>query len=177
MKRKYLAPMTAALLATTAITTTAVTVAASPAGADPLSQLFGSAGSSDSGSAGSSGGDKPQHYGKLGRPDAANGVKSINVWVYTPNKTAAISPGVYPRNTRIGVRWNSTIDAGPVVDGNECKMTIRLTGPKIPKKAAVTNTADCSAVKSYQLRTAGDYKISVTDGISGASNSITFSLQ
>ncbi|MCH5643224.1 MULTISPECIES: hypothetical protein [unclassified Gordonia (in: high G+C Gram-positive bacteria)] len=170
MKRTYLTSITAAMLAASAIT-----VAAGSSSADP----FGSAsGSLDSGSAAlGSSSKKPQHYGKLGRPDAPNGVKSINVWVYTPNKTPEISPSVYPRNTRIGVKWNSTIDAGNVIDGNECKMSVVLSGPKIPKKAAVTKTADCTAVKSYQLKTAGDYKITVTDGVSGASNSIKFTLQ
>ena len=67
----------AALLATAAL---ALPVA--PATANPLDTLFGSAsGSLDSGSAalGSSGGDKVTHYGKLGRPGAPNGIKSINV--------------------------------------------------------------------------------------------------
>lgn len=172
MKRTRIA---AALLATAAL---ALPVA--PATANPLDTLFGSAsGSLDSGSAalGSSGGDKVTHYGKLGRPGAPNGIKSINVWVYTPNNTAAVVPNTYPKNSRLGVRWNSIIDAGPIVDGNECRMEVRLSGPKVPKQASLFKTQDCTAVKSYFFRGAGDFTIRVTDTISGASNSIAFSVQ
>lgn len=176
--------VTAAVLAGLAITTTVVAV---PATAGPLDDLFGSAGSSGSGSTGgildsgsamlgSSGGKKQQHFGKLGRPDAPNGVKSINVWVYAP-RAKAVSPGVYPRNSQLGVRWNSTIDAGPIVDGNECKMGIRLSGPKVPKKAQFTGTRDCTAQKAFLLRAPGEYSITVSDGISGASNAIKFTVK
>ncbi|MDL9937836.1 hypothetical protein QSJ18_13865 [Gordonia sp. ABSL1-1] len=168
-----------ATLATSLLTATAIAgaVIAGPAAADPLSDLFGSAGSSGGSSGFGSSDNKPKHYGKLGRPDARNGVKSINVWVYAPNKTPEISPGVYPRGSKLGVRWNSTIDAGPVVSGKECQMSVHLTGPKVPAKAAVTKTQECTSKKSYLFRSAGTYKISVTDAISGASNSITFTLQ
>ncbi|EON31197.1 hypothetical protein GTC6_18813 [Gordonia terrae C-6] len=172
MKRTRIA---AALLAAAAL---ALPVA--PAAANPLDTLFGSAsGSLDSGSAalGSSGGDKVTHYGKLGRPGAPNGIKSINVWVYTPDKTPAVVPNTFPKNSRLGVRWNSIIDAGPIVDGNECLMEVRLAGPKVPKQAALFKTQDCTAVKSYFFKGAGDFTIRVTDTISGASNSIAFSVQ
>lgn len=172
MKRTRIA---AALLATAAL---ALPVA--PAAANPLDTLFGSAsGSLDSGSAalGSSGGDKVTHYGKLGRPGAPNGIKSINVWVYTPDKTPAVVPNTFPKNSRLGVRWNSIIDAGPIVDGNECRMEVRLSGPKVPKQAALFKTQDCTAVKSYFFKGAGDFTIRVTDTVSGASNSIAFSVQ
>lgn len=175
--------VSAAVLAGLAMTA-GMTVA--PATAGPLDSLFGSAGSSDSGSSnildtgsamlGSSGGKKQQHYGKLGRAGAPNGVKSINVWVYSP-KAKAISPGVYPRNSHLGVRWNSTIDAGPVVEGNECKMGIRLSGPKVPKKSQLTGTKSCTSRKTFLLRAPGEYSITVTDGISGASNAIKFTVQ
>ncbi|MAU83352.1 hypothetical protein VX037_03435 [Gordonia sp. Z-3] len=166
----------------------AIAISAAPALAAPQDSVFGSAGSSGSGSAGSSdlldagssalgsSGDKIEHYGKLGRDNAPNGVRSINVWVYAPN-TQPISPGVYPRNSRLGVRYNSTIDAGPVVDGDECAMQIRLSGPKVPKKAQLFSTQDCTSVKPYTLRAPGSYSISVTDTISGASNAITFDVQ
>ncbi|AZG45623.1 hypothetical protein [Gordonia insulae] len=168
--------------AATMLTAAAIAAAAAPAAAGPLDSLFGSSGSGssdllDTGSAAlGSSGNKPQHFGKLGRPDAPNGVKSINVWVYAP-KAQPISPGVYPRNSQLGVRWNSTIDSGPVIDGNECAMQIALSGPKIPAKAKLTKTADCTAVKSFSLRAPGSYAITVTDGISGASNSIKFDVQ
>ncbi|MGC4962689.1 hypothetical protein [Gordonia sp. DT101] len=165
----------------------AIATAAAPATAGPLDTLFGSAGAGSSGSGSSdllnagssalgSSSSKPQHYGKLGRPDATNGVKSINVWTYAP-KAQAISPGVYPKNSQLGVRWNSTIDAGPVVDGNQCRMEIRLSGPRVPKKAQLTKTQDCTSAKSFLLRAPGSYGISVTDTISGASNSIKFDVQ
>ncbi len=180
----------------------AAIVVAAPANADPL---FGSAGSSDRGSSDSGSlstgsveegitksapylgalgealkpkDNKPKHYGKLGRADAPNGVKSINVWVFAP-KTAELSPGTntYPKNSRLGVRWNSTIDAGPVVDGNECAMEIRLAGPKVPKKAQLAKTRDCTANQLYTFRSAGSYQITVTDTISGASNKINFDVR
>ncbi|MFW0795968.1 hypothetical protein AAFP30_19300 [Gordonia sp. CPCC 205515] len=162
----------------------AITAVAAPASADPLGDLFGSSGSADMGSsnlldAGSSAlgssSDKPQHFGKLGRPDAPNGVKSINTWVYAP-KTQPVGDNTYPKNSQLGVRWNSTIDAGPVIDGNECKMEIRITGPKIPAKAQLFKTQDCTATHTYLLRTPGAYGITVTDTISGASNAIKFNV-
>lgn len=189
MRRK---PIAVAVL--TAATAAAL---AAPAAADPVDSLFGSVGSSDSGSAGSgsadsiapylnsiigslgsSDGNKPKHYGKLGRPDAPNGVKSINVWVFAP-QAKELTPGTntYPRNSRLGVRWNSTIDAGPVIDGNECAMEIRLAGPKVPKQAALTKTKDCTANRLYTFRGAGSYQITVTDTISGASNKIDFDVR
>ena len=75
------------------------------------------------------------------------------------------------------MRWNSIIDAGPIVDGNECRMEVRLSGPKVPKQASLFKTQDCTAVKSYFFKGAGDFTIRVTDTISGASNSIAFSVQ
>ncbi|MBD0864056.1 hypothetical protein IA539_23085 [Gordonia sp. zg691] len=166
-------------IAATLLAATALALPVAPATADPLGDLFGSAsGSLDSGSAAlGSSGDKVTHYGKLGRPGAPNGVKSINVWVYTPNKTAAITPGTYPKNSRLGVRWNSIINSGPIVDGNECRMEVRLSGPKVPKAASLFKTRDCTAVKSYFFKGGGDFTIRVTDTISGASNSINFSVQ
>lgn len=161
----------------------AITAVAAPASAAPLGDLFGSSGSADSGSSdlldsgssalGSSDNNKPQHYGKLGRPDASNGVKSINVWAYAP-KAQPVGDNTYPKNSQLGVRWNSTIDAGPVIDGNECKMEIRITGPKIPAKSQLFKTQDCTSTHTYLLRTPGAYGITVTDTISGASNSIKF---
>ncbi|MEO9327041.1 hypothetical protein [Gordonia aurantiaca] len=150
-----------------------------PATADPAGDLFGSAsGSLDSGSAAlGSSGDKVTHYGKLGRKDAPNGVRSINVWVYNPKNAREIAPGTFPKNSRLGVRWNSIIEAGPIVDGDECRMEIRLSGPKVPKEAELFKTRDCTAVKSYSFKGAGDFTIRVTDTISGASNSIAFSVQ
>ncbi|MXP22641.1 hypothetical protein GIY30_14970 [Gordonia sp. HNM0687] len=152
-----------------------IAVGAAPAVAGPLDTVFGSAGSSDSGSAGSgsagsgssdlldagssalgSSGNEPEHYGKLGRDNAPNGVRSINVWVYAPY-AQPISPGVYPRNSQLGVRYNSTIDAGPVVDGDECRMEVRLSGPKVPEKAKLFKTQDCTSVKPYTLRAPGAY--------------------
>ena len=97
--------------------------------------------------------------------------------MYTPNNTAAVVPNTYPKNSRLGVRWNSIIDAGPIVDGNECRMEVRLSGPKVPKQASLFKTQDCTAVKSYFFKGAGDFTIRVTDTISGASNSIAFSVQ
>ncbi|ROZ88952.1 hypothetical protein [Gordonia sp. OPL2] len=187
MIRKSVAA-TALTVAATAAALAAPAVVGS-ATAAPLDSLLGSSGGS--GSAGGSGssdlldtgsaalgssGNKPQHFGKLGRPDAPNGVKSINVWTYAP-KVTPVSPNVFPRNSRLGVRWNSTIDSGPVVDGNECGMQIRLDGPKVPKAAQLTKTRDCTAVKSFLLRAPGSYSITVTDGISGASNSIKFDVR
>ncbi|MGV9712462.1 hypothetical protein ACWDTI_17570 [Gordonia sp. NPDC003424] len=169
-------------IAAVLLSAAAIAAVAAPASAGPLGDLFGSSGSADSGSSdlldsgsaalGSSS-DKPKHYGKLGRADAPNGVKSINTWVYAPNAQPT-STNTYPKNSQLGVRWNSTIDSGPVVDGNECKIEVRISGPKIPAKAQVFKTEDCTSVKSYMLRTPGSYAISVTDLISGASNSITF---
>ncbi len=168
--------------AAAALAAAALAIVAAPASAD---SLFGSSGGSSSGSAGlldagssalGSSSKEPEHYGTLGRPDAPNGLKSINVWVYAP-KANPIGDGVYPKNSQLGVRWNSTIAAGNVIDGNECQMAIRLTGPKVPAKAAVTKTEDCTSAKLYTLRAPGAYTISVTDGISGASNSIRFSVQ
>ncbi|NDZ96249.1 hypothetical protein G3I13_04245 [Streptomyces sp. SID6673] len=173
--------------AAVAILAAAAMATAAPATAGPLDTLFGSAGAGSSGSGSSdlldagssalgSSSSKPQHFGKLGRPDATNGVKSINVWAYAP-KTQAISAGVYPKNAQLGVRWNSTIDAGPVVDGNQCRMEVRLSGPKVPKNAQLTKTQDCTSAKTFLLRAPGSYSISVTDTISGASNSIKFDVQ
>lgn len=164
------------------ISLAAVTAVAAPASADTLGDLFGSAGSSDSGSSdllnsgsaalGSSG-NKQLHYGKLGRDNAPNGVKSINVWVLAPTAKPNAN-GAYPRNSQLGVRWNSVIDAGNEIDGNECAMQIRLTGPKVPAAAALSTTQNCTSRKLYTLRAPGSYSISVTDTISGASNSIRF---
>lgn len=179
------------LLTAAALTVpTALAVSTAPAAGAPMGEVFGTSlevatgsldsatGSLDSGSSAlGSSGDTVKHYGKLGRPDARNGVRSINVWVYTPNRTAAIAPGVYPKNSRLGVRWNSIIASGPIIDGDECRMTVRLSGPKVPKEAEVYSTRDCTAVKSYHFRGAGQYKISVTDNISGASNNITFAVR
>ncbi|MFW0785477.1 hypothetical protein AAFP35_13230 [Gordonia sp. CPCC 206044] len=178
-------------IAVAVLSASSIIAVAAPASASPLDSLLGSSGSA-SGFGSSSGGltslfdagssalgsssSKPEHYGKLGRDNAPNGVKSINVWAYAP-KAKPISANVYPKNSQLGVKWNSTIDAGPVVDGNECTMSIRITGPKIPAKAALFKTRDCTSVHTYMLRAAGGYSITVTDGISGASNSITFDVR
>ncbi|GAC68353.1 hypothetical protein [Gordonia soli] len=158
----------------------AIALSSAPAGADPLDALFGSAGgtgSLDSGSAALGSSDNtPKHFGKLGRPDAPNGVKSINTWVYAP-KSKPVAPGVYGKGAGVGVRWNSTIDAGPVIDGNECAIAVRLSGPRVPKSAQLTRTRDCTATKTFVLRAPGNYTISVTDGISGASNKIAFTIR
>jgi len=157
----------------------AMLIPIAPATADPIGDLFGSAsGSLDAGSSAfGSSGDKVTHYGKLGRPGARNGVKSINVWVYNPKGAREITPGTFPKNSRLGVRWNSIIDAGPIVDGNECRMEVRLAGPKVPKEAALYKTQDCTAVKSYFFKGGGNFTIRVTDLVSGASNSIAFSVE
>ncbi len=158
----------------------AMLIPTTPAMADPVGDLFGSAsGSLDSGSSAfGSSGDKVTHYGKLGRADARNGVKSINVWVYNPKGATQTTPGTFVKNSRLGVRWNSIINSGPpIVDGNECRMEVRLAGPKVPKEAALYKTRDCTAVKSYFFKGGGDFTIRVTDLISGASNSIAFSVE
>ena len=56
-------------------------------------------------------------------------------------------------------------------------MEVRLSGPKVPKQASLFKTQDCTAVKSYFFKGAGDFTIRVTDTISGASNRIAFSVQ
>lgn len=157
----------------------AMLIPIAPATANPVDDLFGSAsGSLDSGSAAlGSSGDKVTHYGKLGRAGAPNGVKSINVWAYNPKGAKETTPGTFAKNSRLGVRWNSIIDSGPIVDGNECRMEVRLTGPKVPKEAALYKTQDCTAVKSYFFKGGGNFTIRVTDLISGASNSIAFSVE
>lgn len=160
--------VTAALAAAAALT-----VLAAPVHAEGSSDLFGSAGSSDFGSSKKG----PQHYGKLGRADAPNGVRSINVWVQPGNGVGAIGDNVYPKNSQIGVKWNSVIQTGEEVGGNGCKMTVRLTGPKVSPKDGTYTTTSCTSRKLFKLRAGGDYSITVTDGVSGASNAITFSLQ
>ncbi|GAB19410.1 hypothetical protein GOEFS_083_00420 [Gordonia effusa NBRC 100432] len=152
---------------------TALTVCATPAHAVGSSDIFGSAGSSDFGS--SSG--KQQHYGKLGRADAPNGVRSINVWVLPGSGVKADDSGVYPKNSQIGVKWNSVIQTGEEVGGNECKMTVKLTGPKVTAKNGTMKSRFCTSRKLFKLKAAGDYSITVTDAVSGASNAIKFTLR
>ncbi|NMO01527.1 hypothetical protein HH308_09915 [Gordonia sp. TBRC 11910] len=161
-------------VATTALAAAAAfAVCAAPVHAEGSSDLFGSAGSSDFGSSSKG----PQHYGKLGRADAPNGVKSINVWVLPGKGVVAAEEGVYPRNSQIGVKWNSTISTGEEIDSNECKMTVAVAGPKVNAKTGTVRTNLCTSSKLFNLKAAGEYTITVTDAVSGASNAIRFSLQ
>ncbi|MFW0791486.1 hypothetical protein [Gordonia sp. CPCC 205333] len=151
----------------------ALTVCAAPVHAEGSSDIFGSAGSSDLGSSSK----KQQHYGKLGRADAPNGVRSINVWVLPGNGVKAVESGVYPRNSQIGVKWNSVIQTGEEVGSDECKMTVKLTGPKVTAKNGTAKSKFCTSRKLFRLKAAGDYSITVTDAVSGASNAIKFTLR
>lgn len=156
---------------------TVFALSAAPALADGSVAGAGSSDLIDSGSAAlGSSSNKPAHFGKLGRPDADNGVYSINTWVKAPT-AKAISTDVYPKNSKIGVRWNSTIKSGEEVGGDGCKMVVTLTGPKVPVKAGTIRTTKCTSSKLFMLRAAGDYSIRVTDSVSGASNAVKFSLQ
>ncbi len=159
------------LAAATAVAVTALTLGAAPAIADSSGDII-NAGSSAIGSSSK----KQPHYGKLGRSNAPNGVRSINTWVYAPNARAG-SDGAYAKGSKIGVKWNSTIESGEEVGGSECSMTVKLTGPKVPAKAGTYKTKNCTSRKTFTLRTAGDYTIRVTDAVSGASNAIKFSVR
>lgn len=161
------------VVAATLVAAAALTVCAATAHAEGSSDLFGSSGSADFGSSKKG----PQHYGKLGRADAPNGVRSINVWVLPGNGVRAVGDNVYPKNSQVGVKWNSVIQTGEEVGGDGCKMTVRVAGPKVTAKAGTYTTTSCTSRKSFMLRAAGEYSITVTDGVSGASNAIKFSLQ
>ncbi len=141
----------------------AVALAAAPTHADGSLGSMGSLGSSN---------NKPQHYGILGRPGAANGVKSINAWVYSPS-ARALSDGSYPVGANVGVKWNSVIDAGAQINGPECTMSVRITGPKAP---GVFSTKQCTSKYAWKLNVKGSYVARVTDGISGASNAVNFTI-
>ncbi|GED96899.1 hypothetical protein [Gordonia crocea] len=142
----------------------AVLLGAAPVHADS------SAGSLDLGSLGSSD-KKPQHYGKLGRKNAPNGVRSINTWVYAP--TAKARSTGYPVGAKVGVKWNSVIEAGDQVNGPECKMTVRITGPHAPQPFT---TKQCTSKYAWKLNVKGSYIARVTDGVSGASNAVRFTI-
>ena len=150
-------PLTAAM---------AVALAAAPALADT-----GSLGSSALGSLGSSN-NTPQHYGKQGRADAPNGVRSINTWVYAPSASAR-SDSTYPVGAQVGVKGNSVIAAGNQIDGPECTMSVRITGPKAP---GPFSTKLCTSKYAWKLNVRGTYIARVTDGISGASNAVRFEI-
>ncbi|MFT4201304.1 hypothetical protein [Gordonia sp. (in: high G+C Gram-positive bacteria)] len=139
----------------------AVALGVAPVHADSVD--MGSLGSSD---------NKPKHYGKLGRPGAPNGVRSINTWVYAPGVKAR--GGAYPRGAKVGVKWNSVIDAGDEILGKECNMTVRVSGPRPP---APFKTKLCTSKRLFKINIAGNYVIRVTDSISGASNAIRLNVK
>lgn len=124
----------------------------------------------DLGSLGSSD-NKPKHYGKLGRPGAPNGVRSINTWAFSPTNRAR-STG-YPVGARVGVKWNSVIEAGDQINGPECNMTVRITGPNSP---GPFKTKQCTSKYAWKLNVKGTYIARVTDSISGASNAVRFKI-
>lgn len=129
----------------------------------------GSIGGLDTGSGSSD--NTPKHYGKLGRKDAPNGVRSINTWVYSPSRAAN---GAYRVGSKVGVRWNSVIDAGDQVSGPECKMTVRISGPKAP---GPYKTKQCTLKYAWKLNVPGTYIARVTDSVSGASNAVRFTVK
>ena len=131
----------------------------------------GSSGSVDLGSLGSSD-NSPKHFGKLGRKDSPNGVRSINTWAYSPNATAR-SNATYPVGRQVGVKWNAVIEAGDQVSGPECKMTVRISGPKAPGSFT---TKQCTSKYAWKLNVKGTYIARVTDSVSGASNAVRFTI-
>ncbi|MFT3899154.1 MAG: hypothetical protein QM728_02780 [Gordonia sp. (in: high G+C Gram-positive bacteria)] len=142
----------------------ALGLAAPTAHADPVLTFdMGSLGSSD---------NKPKHYGKLGRPGAPNGVRSINTWVYAPGAKAA--GGAYRRGAKIGVKWNSVIEAGDEISGKECRMTVRAIGPRAPRPF---KTQLCTSKYLWRINVPGSYAFRVTDGISGASNFVRLTVR
>ncbi|GAB10347.1 hypothetical protein GOARA_056_00940 [Gordonia araii NBRC 100433] len=146
-----------------------IAAAAAVALAAPVASVH--ANSIDLGSLGSSD-NKPKHWGKLGRKNAPNGVRSINTWVYAP--TAKARGGAYPLGRQIGVKWNSVIESGDEILGKECNMTVRITGPRAPRPF---KTKLCTSKHTWKINVRGAYTIRVTDSISGASNAVRLNVR
>ena len=159
-------------LALPAVVAAALAVGAAPVHADSMVGPF-DFGSFDFGGSLGSSKKGPQHYGKLGRPGATNGVKSINTWVYSPS--SGRSNGSYPVGSRVGVKWNAVIDAGDQINGPECQMSVRITqGPRPP---GAFSTKQCTSKYAWKLNVPGEYVARVTDAISGASNAVRFTIR
>lgn len=164
MKSKRVRATVAAAGAAVALSASSIAVA--PASAGLLDTLFGSLGGNTQPS--------PQGPNKPAPNTSSNGVRTIVVTTSNYH-SRKLGPNLYSTGS-IGYSYSARDASNAEVKGSNCQMEVTFSGPDTP---ATSKSANCqgSVGNVGRFRTAGKYTLTVTDRVSGAVGSASFTVE